>query len=205
MLRARKVVAVRSWSTSQEPISEHWWADVLADPRAGRRRVSRGADSRRIVERAYYTLADEPHPTILVACSKCPWKAAFSRAELISNYGAEYPIAELARLSGDAGLLENQKPVGSVRRLLRQPNRQARTVAALAPREAPQLRLSVFAASVSAVAARAAHEPVRALPARAQNRRGDRLHLLLVWRTRCCRGDCGSRCGRSDAGQTCRA
>jgi hypothetical protein len=39
MLRAREVVAVRSWSTSQEPVSEHWWADVLADPRAGRRRV----------------------------------------------------------------------------------------------------------------------------------------------------------------------
>jgi hypothetical protein len=31
MLRAR---ASGSWSTSQEPTSEHWWADVLADPRA---------------------------------------------------------------------------------------------------------------------------------------------------------------------------
>ena len=34
MLRAREVVASRSWSTSQEPTTEHWWADVLADPRA---------------------------------------------------------------------------------------------------------------------------------------------------------------------------
>ena len=34
MLRAREVIATKSWSTSQEPTSEHWWADVLADPRA---------------------------------------------------------------------------------------------------------------------------------------------------------------------------
>jgi hypothetical protein len=39
MLRAREVVASRSWSTSQEPTTEHWWADVLADPRA---RIRRG-------------------------------------------------------------------------------------------------------------------------------------------------------------------
>jgi hypothetical protein len=63
MLRAREVVAARSWSTSQEPTCEHWWADVLADPRARQRRVSRGLHSYsggKIVERAYYTLADEP-------------------------------------------------------------------------------------------------------------------------------------------------
>jgi hypothetical protein len=30
----------------------------------------------------------ERRPTIHVACSKCPWQAAFSRAELIANYGA---------------------------------------------------------------------------------------------------------------------
>jgi hypothetical protein len=35
MVRAREVVAARSWSTSQEPIGEHWWADVLADPTVG--------------------------------------------------------------------------------------------------------------------------------------------------------------------------
>jgi hypothetical protein len=34
MIRAREVVAARSWSTSQEPVTEAWWADVLADPRA---------------------------------------------------------------------------------------------------------------------------------------------------------------------------
>ena len=48
-----------------------------------------------MVERAYYTLADEPGPIMLVACSKCPWQAAFSRAELITNYGAEYPLPNL--------------------------------------------------------------------------------------------------------------
>jgi hypothetical protein len=98
MLRAREVVASRSWATSQEPTGEHWWADVLADPRARQRRVSRGLHSYsgvRMLERAYYTLADEPRPMILVACSKCPWQAAFSRAELLSNYGPEYPMPNL--------------------------------------------------------------------------------------------------------------
>ena len=48
-----------------------------------------------MVERAYYTLADEPRPAILVACSKCPWQAAFSRADLITSYGPEYPLPNL--------------------------------------------------------------------------------------------------------------
>ena len=34
MLQARQAVERRSWSHPQEPISEDWWADVLADPRA---------------------------------------------------------------------------------------------------------------------------------------------------------------------------
>src|SRR5260221_754415 len=49
----------------------------------------------KIVERAYYTLADVPGPIMLVACSKCPWQAAFSRADLITDYGAEYPLPNL--------------------------------------------------------------------------------------------------------------
>jgi hypothetical protein len=48
-----------------------------------------------LVERAYYTLADEPLATILVACAKCPWHAEFSRAELIAIYGAECPLPNL--------------------------------------------------------------------------------------------------------------
>jgi hypothetical protein len=98
MLRALEVVATRSWSTSREPISEYWWLDVLADPRARRQRASRRLHTGRggaVGERAYYTLADDPRSTILVACSKCLWKAAFSRADLITKYGAEYPLPNL--------------------------------------------------------------------------------------------------------------
>jgi hypothetical protein len=98
MLRALEVVASRPWSTSQEPISDYWWADVLADPRARRQRASRRLHTGRggtVGDRDYYTLADEPRSTILVACSKCPWKAAFSRADLIIKYGVEYPLPNL--------------------------------------------------------------------------------------------------------------
>ena len=42
-----------------------------------------------------YRLADEPSATILVACSKCDWKAAYGRAELIASHGAEYPLPSL--------------------------------------------------------------------------------------------------------------
>jgi hypothetical protein len=94
MLRACEVVAAWSWSWSLEPTSEDWWADVLTDPRARRRRVPRDLGGR-MVERAFYTLADEPHAMILVACSKCPWQAAFSRSDLIINYGVEYPLPNL--------------------------------------------------------------------------------------------------------------
>jgi hypothetical protein len=97
MLRAREVVAARSWSTSQEPTSEYWWADVLADPRARIRRQQHGyrRDGHRTAQKAFYRITDEPRPIIEVACSKCDWKAAFSRAELIANYGAEYPLPNL--------------------------------------------------------------------------------------------------------------
>jgi hypothetical protein len=47
------------------------------------------------MERAYYTVADEPREIVAVACRKCPWQAAFSRAGLIANYGAEYPLPNL--------------------------------------------------------------------------------------------------------------
>jgi len=96
MLRA--VVATRPWSTSQEATTEHWWADVLADPRARIRRRPRGfygRDGRRTARKSYYRLADEPSPVIEVACSKCEWKGAFSRAELLAMYGAECPLPTL--------------------------------------------------------------------------------------------------------------
>jgi hypothetical protein len=98
MLRAREVIATRPWSTSQEATTEHWWADVLADPRARMGRGRRGfydRDGRQTAQKSHYRLADEPSPVIEVACSKCEWKAAFSRAELLAMYGAECPLPTL--------------------------------------------------------------------------------------------------------------
>ena len=37
MVQARDAVSRRSWSHPQEPITDAWWADVLADPRARKR------------------------------------------------------------------------------------------------------------------------------------------------------------------------
>jgi hypothetical protein len=90
ILQARDIVGRHSWGSPQEPIDDCWWADVLADPRTRTRRQSRGfdhVDGKPAAQRAYYTLADEPRPTISVACTKCEWKADFSRAELITMYG----------------------------------------------------------------------------------------------------------------------
>jgi hypothetical protein len=53
---------------------------VLADPRAQIRK--RRSDY--TAKQAFYRLADELRDTILVACSKCDWKAAFRRDELIT-------------------------------------------------------------------------------------------------------------------------
>src|SRR5262249_35799438 len=78
----------RSWSHPQEPTGEEWWADVLADPRARRR--ERRTDL--AVKQAFHRLADEKRDIILVACSKCDWRAAFSRDELIASHGADYAM-----------------------------------------------------------------------------------------------------------------
>src|SRR5215813_6193007 len=75
MLRARDAVERRSWSHPQKPTSEDWWADVLADPR-GRKRARR---TDLAVQQAFYRLADERRAIILVACSKCDWRAAVPR------------------------------------------------------------------------------------------------------------------------------
>ena len=91
MVQARDAVEHRSWSHPQEPSGEEWWADVLADPRARKRR--RRTDL--AVKRAYYQLADEKREIILVACSKCDWRAAFARDELIAAHGADYPMPNL--------------------------------------------------------------------------------------------------------------
>jgi hypothetical protein len=84
MVQARDAVEHRSWSHPQEPSGEEWWADVLADPRARKR--ERRTDL--AVKRAFYRLADEKGEIILVACSKCGWRAAFERDELIAAHGS---------------------------------------------------------------------------------------------------------------------
>jgi hypothetical protein len=47
------------------------------------------------VKKAFYRLADEKRETILVACSKCDWRAAFARDELIAAHGADYATPNL--------------------------------------------------------------------------------------------------------------
>jgi hypothetical protein len=91
MLQARDAVGRRSWSHPQEPTGEEWWAEVLADPRARKR--ERHTDL--AVKQAFYRLADEKRETILVACSKCDWRAAFSRDHLIASHGADYAMPNL--------------------------------------------------------------------------------------------------------------
>ena len=91
MVQARDAVEHRSWSHPQEPTGEEWWADVLADPRARKR--ERRTDL--AVKQAFYRLADEKRDTILVACSKCDWRAAFSRDDLIATHGANHPMPNL--------------------------------------------------------------------------------------------------------------
>jgi hypothetical protein len=91
MVQARDAVNRRSWSHPQEPTSDEWWADVLADPRA--RIPKRRSDY--TAKQAFYRLADELRDTILVACSKCDWKAAFRRDELITAHGAACPMPSL--------------------------------------------------------------------------------------------------------------
>ena len=86
MVQAREAVDRRSWSQPQEHTSEDWWADVLADPRARRRRRLDMA-----LRHDSYRLADERHETILVACSKCDWRAGYRREELVASYGEGFP------------------------------------------------------------------------------------------------------------------
>src|SRR5215470_3165194 len=91
MVQARDAVERQSWWHPQEPTSDEWWADVLADPRARKR--ERRADL--AAKQAFYRLADERRETIFVACSKCDWRAAFSREELIASHGADYAMPNL--------------------------------------------------------------------------------------------------------------
>jgi hypothetical protein len=50
MLKARDAVESRSWSHPQEPTTEEWWADVLANPRA---RIRKPRSSDVLAERTF--------------------------------------------------------------------------------------------------------------------------------------------------------
>ena len=91
MVQAHDAVGRRSWSHPQEPIGEEWWADALADPRDRKR--ERRTDL--TAKQAFYRLAEEKREIILVACSKCDWRAAFDRDELIAARGADYAMPNL--------------------------------------------------------------------------------------------------------------
>jgi hypothetical protein len=83
MVQARDAVEDPTWSHPQEPTSDEWWADVLADPRARKR------------ERRTDLAVKRARETILVACSKCDWRAAFARDELIAAHGADHAMPNL--------------------------------------------------------------------------------------------------------------
>src|SRR5262245_40060541 len=78
MLRARQAVEPRNGGPTCSPIPAH----------------KRGG-SEQAASRTFYRLADEPRDTILVACSKCDWKAAFRRDELLATCGAACPMPSL--------------------------------------------------------------------------------------------------------------
>jgi hypothetical protein len=95
MVQAHDAVGRRSWSHPQEPTGEEWWADVLADPRARKRKQRTDL----AVKQVFYRLADEKREIILVACSKCDWGAAFSRDHLIASHGATTPCPTYSTIS----------------------------------------------------------------------------------------------------------
>jgi hypothetical protein len=119
MLQARDAVGRRLWSHPQEPTGEEWWADVLADPRARKR--ERRTDL--AVKRAFYRLADEKREIIFVACSKCEWRAAFSRDHLIASHGADYAMPNLLNHLAAPSCSKARLSMGSLRGTLRRANR----------------------------------------------------------------------------------
>jgi hypothetical protein len=128
MLQAREAVGRRSWSHPQEPTGDDWWADVLADPRAR----NRNRRTNVAVRQDTYRLSDEPRGVILVACSKCEWRAAFERDELITIHGATcaMPCSLQAR---EAGMSQARKSVGPLWRLLRRADRCEEGIMMLQP------------------------------------------------------------------------
>ena len=73
------------------------FSSPLVCPTIPAARAVRSTDpqARVAVKQAFYRLADEKRETILVACSKCDWRAAFSRDDLIASHGANYAMPNL--------------------------------------------------------------------------------------------------------------
>ena len=70
----------------------------------GRRaRRSPRAGSEVAIERTFYRLAEDPRETILIACSKCEWKAAYRRDELLAAHGPACPMPSLLNHLGAPG------------------------------------------------------------------------------------------------------
>jgi hypothetical protein len=63
--------------------------------RRARRSPRANPKNEQAVSRTFYRLADESKDTVLVACSKCDWKAAFRRDEVLAAYGAACPMPSL--------------------------------------------------------------------------------------------------------------
>ena len=103
-----------------EYTGEEWWADVLTDPRA--HRAARVAPSRGAI--TVYRLRDEPHASILIAYTKCDWKAAFNRDELIAQHGADLPLPELLSLVAPPGCPRVGSRWGPLWGLLRRADRE---------------------------------------------------------------------------------
>src|SRR5262245_56523919 len=101
MVQARDAVESRSWSHPQEPTTEEWWADVLADPRA---QIRKRRSSDLAVAQTFYRLADELRDIILVACSKCEWKAAWRRRVVQRPTHARHPARPGRQLLGQPGI-----------------------------------------------------------------------------------------------------
>jgi hypothetical protein len=67
--------------------------ELLTDPRARTPTRRRGLAA----QRTSYRLADAQRDTILIACSKCDWKAAFDRGELVATHGGDRLLPDLLK------------------------------------------------------------------------------------------------------------
>ena len=89
-------------------MGEEWWVDVLADPRA--RRHTRVSQSRSAL--TIYRLRDKRSAIILIACTRCDWKAAYSRDELTALHDADRAMPNLRDARASLRTLSPHGPRG---------------------------------------------------------------------------------------------